>query len=88
MIYTGSRYEKGSVIVPQPDSTVAVRRSFPTHGTTYVLHTWRASDRLDRLAARFFGKSEDWWKIADANPLIQNPYDIRPGQQIRIPYRA
>lgn len=84
MITSRSRYVDGN-IVPQPDETVTVRRTFPNVPSNQVLYTWLESDRLDRLAARHLGSSLMWWKIMDANPVIQNPSDIRPGTQIRIP---
>lgn len=84
MITSRSRYVDASV-VPQADGTVSVRRAFPNVSANPTLYTWVESDRLDRLAARHLGSSLLWWKIMDANPVLQNPADIRPGTQIRIP---
>ena len=86
MIRTDSRYVDALLIV-HPDTTVSTRRVFPGPTPNFVLYTWVQSDRLDRIAAlpHFLGDASKWWKILDANPLIQDPYDIRPGQQIRIP---
>jgi nucleoid-associated protein YgaU len=84
MITSRSRYVDGN-IVPQVDGTVTVRRAFPDVSNSPSLYTWMESDRLDRLAARYLGSSLLWWKIMDSNPVIQNPADIRPGTQIRIP---
>lgn len=87
MISSRSRYVDGR-IVSQPSGEVVAYRNFPQVPTDQVAYTWVQSDRLDRLAARFMGSSDLWWKIMDANPLIQNPADIRPGMQIRIPRRV
>lgn len=88
MITSNSRYVTG-LLVPQDDDTVTVRRVFPDPlPPTEEFHTWKQSDRLDRLAAEKLGHPRLWWKIMDANPMIQNPSDIRPGQQIRIPARG
>lgn len=87
MITTRSRYVSGQ-IVPQPDDTVAVRRTFPPPIANTVLYTWKESDRMDRIAAQFLGRSQDWWKIMDVNPLVQDPHDVQPGEQIRIPRGA
>lgn len=85
MITSRSRYVNGD-IVPQVDGTVSVFRNFPDLSTREpVFYTWVQSDRLDRIASRELGSPLLWWKIMDANPLIQNPADIRPGTQIRIP---
>lgn len=87
MITAKSRYADAD-IVPQPNMTVAVSRNFPRPTALFDLYNWVVSDRLDRIAAQFLGSPEDWWRIMDANPLIQDPNDIRPGQQIRIPRNA
>jgi len=87
MITAKSRYADAD-IVPQPSRTVAIHRNFPRTTELYDLYTWMSSDRLDRIAAARMSSPEDWWRILDANPLIQDPNDIRPGQQIRIPLNA
>lgn len=87
MIRTDSRYVDAQLIV-HADKTVSTRREFPEATNNFVLYTWLQSDRLDRISAQFLGDPGKWWKILDANPLVQDPYDIRPGQQIRIPTNA
>lgn len=84
MITSRSRYVDGD-IVPHPDGAVSVMRNFPNVPLQTIFYTWGEYDRLDRLAARFLGSPLLWWKILDANPMIQSPTDIRPGTQIRIP---
>jgi hypothetical protein len=49
------------------------------------MHHWSEADRLDILAARYFGDSTQWWRIMDMNPLVQAPADLRPGMVIRVP---
>jgi hypothetical protein len=88
MIKAGSRY-MDAMVLPQPDSNaVTVRRRFPVTKERYILYTWNASDRIDHVAARFLGDPKKWWRILDANPLVQNAHDISPGEQIRIPSSA
>jgi nucleoid-associated protein YgaU len=87
MITSRSRYVDGR-IVPMTDGEVVAFRTFPAVTQDPLLYTWNQSDRLDRLAARYLGSPLLWWKIMDANPLIQSPNDIRPGTQIRIPRRV
>lgn len=85
MIIAGSRYVDGT-FVPQVGDTVTVRRRFPeTIPANPLLYTWKQSDRIDRIAAQYLGSGTLWWRIMDANPLIQRVGDIRPGMQIRIP---
>ncbi len=87
MITSRSRYVDGR-IVPMTDGQVAAYRTFPKMPADPVLYTWVQSDRLDRVSARYLGSPLLWWKILDANPLIQSPHDLRPGMQIRIPRRV
>lgn len=87
MITSRSRYVDGDII-PLVDGSVMVQRNFPNMPATTVFYTWKQSDRLDRLASQRLGSPLLWWKIMDANPMIQNPSDIRPGTQIRIPSNA
>jgi nucleoid-associated protein YgaU len=60
--------------VPQPGSFAAITE-----------HVARDGDRLDLLAQRYLGDAEAWWRIADANPVL-DPADLTatPGQRIRI----
>jgi hypothetical protein len=85
MIIANSRYVDGT-LVPQADGTVTVRRRFPQRvPDNSVFITWHQSDRIDRIAAKYLGDGRLWWKIMDANPLVQSVGDLRPGQQIRVP---
>lgn len=89
MITSRSRYVDGD-IVPESDGEVAVYRNFPplVSEAEQILHIWKQSDRLDRLASRYMGSPLYWWKIMDINPMIQSPNDLRPGMQVRIPHRV
>ena len=84
MILANSRYLDGAV-VPQADGKVIVRRTFPRPPASVGYYTWQQSDRIDRIAAKKLGDPRLWWKILDANPMVQAVGDLRPGMQIRIP---
>lgn len=47
-------------------------------------HLLSAEESIEYLAWRYYGRSEDWWRIADANPLTY-PLQIRPGAAVSIP---
>jgi nucleoid-associated protein YgaU len=51
----------------------------------YSLYMVVAGDRLDTLAYNIYGDANLWWHIADANPQINYPGPLAPGQMIRIP---
>jgi hypothetical protein len=61
-------------LLPSPDSF-----------TTITEHVVGAGERPDVLAFRFLGDAEQWWRIADANPVL-DPRELtaEPGRRIRI----
>lgn len=85
VIFTDSRYIDGTIVVNPRGRNVFVRRTFPETSRKARIYTWKSSDRLDRIAARYLGDPSLWWKILDENPIIQNMTDVKPGDQIRIP---
>lgn len=50
-------------------------------------HLLTGAEGMEYLAWRFFGSSQAWWRIADANPLVF-PTDLRPGTALAIPGAA
>jgi nucleoid-associated protein YgaU len=49
-------------------------------------YTVVAGDNLSKIAKRFYGKSNQWKRIFEANrDQIDNPDLIQPGQVLRIP---
>ena len=89
MIFEGSRYLRTELISPLNSAGTAPRvlnqRAIPeTPGViTYIVVE---GERLDHLAARFYGDASKYWLILDANPDQLNPFELlRPGRQIRIP---
>ncbi|MEJ2862570.1 tail protein X [Actinomycetospora flava] len=48
------------------------RRPLPEAGTVAALahHRVLTGDRLDLLAARYYGDSTAWWRIAEANDAL------------------
>ena len=56
-------------------------------GVKTVDYVYKAGDRLDHLAAKFFGEDDYWWVIAIAND-ISYPFasgGLVPGRRLRIP---
>jgi hypothetical protein len=49
-----------------------------------VEHEVAAGERLDHLAAAYFGDPELFWRICDANGAIDPAELIEPGRQVRI----
>jgi len=49
-----------------------------------ILHVLVGGETLDQLAARYYGREDLWWRIADANPA-KYPLDWQPGDTLVIP---
>jgi nucleoid-associated protein YgaU len=89
MIFPGSRYAATEVVeLTGPDGvrrrSLAARRIARTPGVLeYVVLD---GERLDTLAARFYGDPRKYWLILDANPEELDPLALlRPGRRIQIP---
>ena len=87
---TSRYYGIPTATLTAPDgSTIAfVRRRFVPPPETYALlfnYTVVDGDRLDNISAKFFGDSEQFWRIADANNVLDpDELTATPGKQISI----
>jgi len=71
-----SRYRAVPVVVaPDPRGRVLAATDFrPLPEVTGTLqHTVEAGDRLDQLAASYYGQPVQYWHICDANPAFLSP---------------
>jgi hypothetical protein len=61
-------------LLPRPDSF-----------TMLAEHVVADGDRPDLLAFRYLGSADQWWRIADANPVL-DPRELTatPGRRLRI----
>lgn len=67
-----------------PSSTPIIQRNFDRPRSDSVYY-WVEGDRWDVVAARAGIPKADWWKILDANPQIEFPLTMQPGDPVRIP---
>ncbi len=51
----------------------------------YIVHVAREGDTLHTLAVTYYQREDRWWILADANPHVFNPFDLQPGDPIRVP---
>lgn len=98
-IFKGSRYENVPVYrqyngdqMGKPNDARGLmvptlrRRDLTTfHATEAIIHTFQKSDRIDLLAYKYYGDSQLWWAIMDANPRYMTPWDIPVGANLTIP---
>ncbi|WP_439578157.1 hypothetical protein [Elioraea sp.] len=89
MFFRGSRYEPVPTRVHVTADGRTIRhkglRILPQPGGS-LLHLARQDERLDRVAAEWFGNAELWWRIADANTAL-DPDELvaEPGRSITVP---
>jgi hypothetical protein len=88
-----SRYAGiGIGVHTMPDGTevrYAKRRLLPPLGEATegaVAHTVSSGERPDQLGQRYFGDPGQWWRIADANPVL-DPRELtdEPGAETAVP---
>jgi len=48
-------------------------------------HRVEAGERLDLIAARYFGDPAQYWRIVDANPCVAPEEILEPGRILTIP---
>lgn len=89
MIYLDSRYADGTLFMAmEPKSgqnMVSLFRKFPTYNVPYYWYEVTENDRIEGIATITLGDPHLWWQIMDINPEVLNPFELYPGQQIRIP---
>ena len=57
-----------------------------TAGDAPRTYTVAAGDSLSKIAKKFYGNSNDWKRIFEANrDTVENPDLIHPGQVLKIP---
>lgn len=89
-IHIGSRYENSVVdfvaFSEAGDTAPIVFYEFSNIGRIqYTEYTWKEGDRLDQVAAEFYSYPDHWWILAEYNPHIVDPQNIKAGTKIRIP---
>ena len=82
-----SRYRNLPVIDVNGCRTIAHRPPPDRLATTVdgaTEHVGVGGETLDMLAARYYGREELWWRIADANALDML-FQLAPGDRLVIP---
>ena len=51
-----------------------------------IIVSWNSAERIDKIAAKYYGDGRYWWVICLANNLL-SPFDknLTPGKVLRIP---
>jgi hypothetical protein len=89
--YAGVEIVRYHVDAADPGVAIVRRRFAPRlrDMITASLHTVHSGDRIDLLAARYFGDVELHWRIADANAASDMlALTATPGARVKIPFPA
>src|SRR5437016_7293977 len=86
-----SRYNKtplASLTMPDGTEIAYLKRRFvppPENFALLQLHTVTEGERLDQIAAKYFGDPEQFWRLCDANGAVRPNELLEPvGRSIRI----
>lgn len=98
MFESTSRYsgiDTATITVPDPDDGTreiryVKRRVIPPAGnaTTLVEHTVAQGERLDQITARYAGDPTQFWRICDANNVLEPEELEETGRVIDIAVRG
>ena len=87
MIYRSSRYTHTQVY-NRDGNTIFKKREYASFNMDDCkVHIWDESCTLDGLAYEYYGDSQLWWVIADANFTSYDPFSIPYGSEVLIPDR-
>jgi nucleoid-associated protein YgaU len=89
MFAPGSRYEDvpDAIYVAPDGRELRYKRLRPIPAAPALAeHVVAHGDRLDLLAFRFYGDPEQFWRLCDANPVL-DPDDLvgEPGRRLVVP---
>ena len=81
------RYQNIGTYTTDDGKLIYLPTKYPSVATSnndyYIIA--RAEDRLDLIAADFYGDSTLWWVVAMANDVPGDSMFVIPGFQLRIP---
>ena len=85
MIYQHSRYSKTPLFNRDGNIIFRQRRRFVFGMSGSQRHRFKESDRLYNLAREYYGDSQLWWVLLDANPQYRTEMDIKSGDVLAVP---
>ena len=86
MIYAGSRYSNTNIIKSDGVEVFEVRNLAEFTFKGCKSHIWTEGDTIDGVSLKYYGTSQYWWVIMDANVKYMFPTDIKVGDVLLIPH--
>lgn len=88
MIYRGSRYTQTKAVPSETGSNTYVFERRDLAEFTFKdckSHIWTEGDTIDGVSFKYYGSTQYWWVIMDANVKYVFPTDIQVGDVLVIP---
>ena len=92
-VFKGSRYGSRSGMIGINENNEVKRLLYRINTLSdndleqFVVHVVRLGDRVDTLAQTYGGDARKWWVICEVNELTDYPFDLVPGQELKIPVK-
>lgn len=83
--YAEQRLAQGGYLGPVSATYPVIIRTTVVQSTVSKAYVWRQGDRWDLVAERLGIPKTDWWVLLDANPQIEFPLALAPGDVVNIP---
>ena len=85
-VSVASRYNNVETLTDEEAQACLAQRPVPTLEVPpgSFIHVIIGGETLDQIALRYYAREDQWWRIADANP-IRHPSDWRAGDAVVIP---
>ena len=86
----GAKTKKGSEVEVGPGTEFGILMNLPVHLPRYLPNGTRyevqPGDTLGRISIKFYGSTDRYWDIYNANRhKLKNPEELKPGQTLIIP---
>lgn len=83
--YAQQRYSQGGYLGPVDATHPVILRTTIIQSSIGRSYRWVQGDRWDMVAERLGIPKTDWWILLDANPQIEFPMAMRPGDIVNVP---
>ena len=85
-VYENSRYINTPLCVPESKTAMLeIRSMYKFNSSNFSYHTFKQGDTLDKIANYYYGNSQLYWAILDANRQYQSELDVKVGDILNIP---
>lgn len=84
-IYKRSRYTKTAMYIRDEVAIFKIREMLDLRRADGIIYEFTEGDTLDGIAYKFYGDSQLWWVLLEANVGYRTPMDIKHGDELFIP---